>query len=92
MLYVNETWYGSFLYIVDNIHAFYITSVIFSCMLGLEISVDAQSKILVVTFLVMLAADNTPSLLVYIYFLWKVFFLESGILSPLDDSFTVMVT
>jgi len=39
----------------------------------------------------MLAADNTTSLLVYIYFLWEVF-LESGILSPLDDSVTVMVT
>jgi len=39
----------------------------------------------------MLAADNTPSLLVYVYFLWEVF-LESGILSPLDDSITVMMT
>jgi hypothetical protein len=66
---VNETWYGSFLYIVDNIHAFYITPVIFSCMLGLEKPIDAQSKISVLTFPVMLAADNTPSLLVYVYFL-----------------------
>jgi hypothetical protein len=60
-------------------------------MLGLETPIDAQSKISVLTFLVILAADNTPSLLVYIYFLWEVF-LESGILSPLDDSVTVMVT
>ena len=61
-------------------------------MLGLETPVDAQSKISVLTFLVMLAADNTPSLLVYIYFLWDVFFLESGILSPLDFSVTITVT
>ena len=61
-------------------------------MLGLQTPVDSQSKITVLTFLVMLAADNTSSLLVYIYFLWEVFFLESGILSPLDDIVTVMVT
>jgi hypothetical protein len=61
-------------------------------MLGLETPVDAQSKITGLTFLVMLPADNTLSLLLYIYFLWEVFFLESGILSPLDDTVTVMVT
>jgi hypothetical protein len=89
---VNGTWYGSFSIFVDNIHAFYIASVIVSCILGLETPVDAQSKIVVLTFLVMLAADNTPSLLVYIYFLWEVFFLESGILLPLDNRVIVMVT
>jgi len=61
-------------------------------MLGLQTPIDPQGKITVLTFLVMLAADNTPSLLVYIYFLWEVFFLESGILLPLDDSVTIMVT
>jgi len=88
---VNEIWYGSFPYIVDNIRAFYITSVTFSCMLGLETPVDSQSTITVLTFLVMLAADKTPSLFVYIYFLWEIF-LESGILLSLDDSVTIMVT
>jgi len=48
-------------------------------MLGFETPIDSQSKITVLTFLVMLAADNTPSLFVYIYFLWEIF-LESGIL------------
>jgi hypothetical protein len=81
-----------YMYNVDNIRAFYIISIIFSCMLGLETPVDAQSKITVLTSLVMLVADNTPSLLVYIYFLWEVFFLESGILLPLDNSVTFMVT
>lgn len=81
---MHETWYGSFLYIIDNIHAFYITSVIFPGMVGLDTPVDAQSKITVLTlvyrlsFVVMLAAHNTSSLLGYIYILWEVFFLESG--------------
>jgi hypothetical protein len=54
-------------------------------MLGLETPVDAHSKIMVLTFLAMLVADNTLSLLVYIYCLCEVFFLESGILLPLNE-------
>jgi len=80
-----------YIYNADNIHAFYLISIIFPCILGLETPIHAQSTITVLTSLVMLAADNTPSLLVYVYFLWEVF-LESGILSPLDDSITVMMT
>jgi hypothetical protein len=82
---MHETSYGSFIYIIDNIHAFYITSVIIPCVVGFDTPVDAQSKITVLTlvyrlsFFVMLAAHNTSSLLGYIYFLLEVFFLESGV-------------
>jgi hypothetical protein len=65
-------------------HVFYITSLIFPYTLGLKTPVDAQSKItaltLVCCFVVMLAADNTPSVLVYICIVLEVFFLESGIM------------
>jgi len=36
IVYVNKTWNGNFLYTADNIHAIYITSVIFPCTVGLE--------------------------------------------------------
>jgi hypothetical protein len=85
LLYVNETWYGSFLYIADNMHAIYITSVVFPCMVGLKTPIDAQSNITILTVvhslssLVMLAADNTPSrwltfLLCGRYSSWKMTF------------------
>ena len=86
LLYVNETWYGSLLYTVDNMHAIYITSVVFPCMVGLKTPIDAQSNTTVLTIvhslysLVMLAADNTPSrwftfLLCGRYSSWKMMFL-----------------
>jgi len=64
---VNETWNGSFLYTVDNVHAIYITSQIFPCMVGFETHINAQSNITVFTVVyslssfVMLAADITLS-------------------------------
>jgi hypothetical protein len=65
--YVNETSDGSFLYILRNVHAIYLTSVVFPCVVGLETPIDAQSNITVLTvayslsYFVVLAADNTPS-------------------------------
>jgi len=46
---LHDTEHGSFLYAVDNICAIYITSVIFLCMVGFEIPINAQSNITVVT-------------------------------------------
>jgi hypothetical protein len=46
---MNETFSGSFLYTVDNIHAVYITTVILLCMVGLVTPIDTHSNITVLT-------------------------------------------
>lgn len=42
---MNETFNGSFLYTVDNIHAVYITVIILLCMVGLVTPIDTFSNI-----------------------------------------------
>lgn len=46
---MNETFNGSFLYTVNNIHAVYITAVILHCMVGLVTPIDTHSNITVLT-------------------------------------------
>jgi hypothetical protein len=83
LLYVNETQNGGFLYTAYNIHAIYITSVVFPCVVGLESSIDAQSNITVMALIIQslffccVCCRQHNILLVYMSLFWGVFFLES---------------
>jgi hypothetical protein len=60
LFYVTETWNGSFLYTVYNIHAVYTTLVICPHMEGLKTGVDAWSKFTVLTLVYMKVYPKVP--------------------------------